>query len=115
MNTSIPTDRCLNCQALYRERVSVLECPSCGSLGPLKSILLKPEVEGVIRSALAKHREGQDKYGVFDPETDTRDIFVEIEEDLLDTINYACYQVLKIRSMRERIVNEQPTYHDPIR
>jgi len=49
------------------------------------------------------HLEGQKKYGVFDPATDTRDLFHEIEEELLDTINYACYQVLKVRAMRERL------------
>ena len=69
------------------------------------TIPLEPEIEVVITLAISRHKEGQEKYGVFDPATDTRDLFHEIEEELLDIINYACYQVLKIRAMREKLRN----------
>lgn len=69
----------------------------------LKTVPLEPEVESIIRAALNRHRIGAEKYGVLDPATDTRNLFHEIEEELLDTINYACYQVLQIRALRERL------------
>ncbi len=68
-------------------------------MAPLKS----NDIACIIREALRRHREGEEKYGILDPATDTRDLFHEIEEELLDTINYAVYQILKIRTLRERL------------
>ena len=40
---------------------------------------------------------------VFRPETDTRDLLQEAEEELLDTVVYAAFQIIKIRRVREKL------------
>jgi len=61
------------------------------------------DVRSVIDAALERHRGGSQRYGSLDPATDKRDFLYEAEMELLDFINYAVYQVLKLRSLRTRL------------
>jgi hypothetical protein len=58
------------------------------------------KVAGVLTMALHRMELGKKKYGEFYPDSDERDLFSEMEEELMDTINYAAMQILKIREMR---------------
>lgn len=39
---------------------------------------------------------------MFDPKTDPRNLFHEIEQEILDSINYLAFQVLKLRATKEK-------------
>ena len=52
------------------------------------------------KKALARLEAGAKAYGVFDPTTDTRDLGEDIEEELLDVMNYAAMLILKVRTLR---------------
>lgn len=60
------------------------------------------QVAQILKRALARMDAGSKKYGVFDPSKDTRDLFREMEDELLDVMNYAAMQILKIRAIRNR-------------
>ena len=57
---------------------------------------------GVFKKAIARQKQGLKVYGEFKPETDKRDLFNEIEEELLDVINYSYFQIMKVRKIKER-------------
>ena len=59
-------------------------------------------VAQIQKRALARMEMGSRKYGAYDPEADTRDLLQEMEDELLDTMNYAAMQILKIRAMKGR-------------
>jgi len=61
------------------------------------------DVRSVIDEALKRHRGGSQRYGDLNVEMDGRDFLHEAEMELLDFINYAVYQVLKLRSLRTRL------------
>jgi len=61
---------------------------------------------GVFASAMRKYRKGEDKHGVFVPETDQRNLLAEMEEEILDAINYLgmfAVQQRKLRAMVEEL------------
>jgi len=62
------------------------------------------EVQSVFMEAALRMRAGRLQYGEFNPERDTRDLFIQAEEELLDTINYLAMQILKIRATRKRLL-----------
>lgn len=57
-------------------------------------------IETVLREALEKYRRGEVKYGPFIPETETRDLLREAEEEILDGINYLAMFLVRIRALR---------------
>lgn len=59
------------------------------------------EIERIIEAALGRYDKGRDKYGPLDPSTDTRDFLLEMEAELLDCINYAVFEILRLRRMRQ--------------
>ena len=54
----------------------------------------------IFMKAKDRERKGLSKYGKFDPATDNRDMYEEMEEELLDVINYAIFQIKKLRYQR---------------
>ncbi len=60
------------------------------------------DLEKVIKEALARYDAGRAKYGPLDLDTDERDFIEEMEAELLDCINYAAFQILRLRKLRER-------------
>ena len=50
----------------------------------------------IFNKAIERQKQGLKTYGEFKPEKDKRDLFNEIEEELLDVINYSYFQILKI-------------------
>ena len=60
------------------------------------------ESREILCEALNRINGGLKTYGVFKPETDKRDMYKEIEEELLDVINYSIMQIRKIRYMKEK-------------
>jgi hypothetical protein len=59
------------------------------------------QVSTILHKALTRCEAGQEEYGEFNPLTDPRDLFEEMEEELLDSIVYHCFQIMKIREMRK--------------
>ena len=57
-------------------------------------------IEGILNEALRKYQRGETKYGVYDPETEARDLLGETEEEILDAINYLAMFLLKLRALR---------------
>ena len=56
----------------------------------------------IFKKALARQKKGLEDYGEFDPKTDTRCMYEEMEDELLDVINYSYFQILKIRELKKR-------------
>jgi hypothetical protein len=52
--------------------------------------------EQIISEANERMEMGQKKYGDYNPATDTRDLYKDMREELLDFINYAIMQIQKI-------------------
>lgn len=66
------------------------------------------EIQGILGEAFGRYRGGEKTYGVFDKCTDTRDFFNEAEEELLDMIVYAAFQIAKLRALKEKMANVKP-------
>ena len=54
----------------------------------------------IFQEALTRYQAGADKYGDFDPWTDRRDLLAEVEEELLDAINYLAMFLIQTRTLR---------------
>ena len=65
------------------------------------------QVFWIQRCALARMEEGAKKYGTFDAESDTRDLFQEMEDELLDLMNYAAMMAIQVRAMRAKYVENR--------
>ena len=46
---------------------------------------------------------GSEEYGEYDPKTDTRDMYREAQEEVLDAIVYMGMEYLRLEAMRIRI------------
>lgn len=57
----------------------------------------------ILGTAFDRYNKGELVYGVFDPEKDPRDFLKETEEELLDVIVYAAFQITRLKEMAERI------------
>ena len=55
----------------------------------------------ILAEAERRMERGRHKYGEFDPATDPRDMLRELEEELLDAINYCTFMVQKIRQITD--------------
>jgi len=60
------------------------------------------QINAVIQEALSRHRGGSKKYGDLDLTTDTRDFYEEAVQELLDSVNYMIYQILKLRALQAK-------------
>jgi len=60
------------------------------------------QVKAVMKDALKRMEEGRKKYGEYDPATDKRALLVEMEEEMLDFVNYACLEVVRLRFLRKK-------------
>lgn len=56
-------------------------------------------VEAVIREALAKYDKGEAEYGQIQFDTDKRDFTNEAIDEMLDTINYLAFAIIKLRRL----------------
>ena len=55
----------------------------------------------ILAAAQRRMEMGRHKYGEFDPATDPRDMLRELEEELLDAINYCTFMIQKIRQITD--------------
>jgi len=68
------------------------------------------QIAQIQKRALARMDAGSKKYGKYDPSEDTRDLFQEMEDELLDAMNYLAMQVWKLRYLRDKTGSiPQPT------
>lgn len=58
------------------------------------------DIEAVIREALNRYDAGRLEHGQLDLSTDKRDFLYEAEQELLDVINYACFEIMKLRGIK---------------
>jgi len=57
-------------------------------------------VKAIFREAIQKFHRGEEKYGVYDPAVDERDMIIETEEEILDAINYLAMFLMRIRTIK---------------
>ena len=55
------------------------------------------EVRSIFDDALQKYHEGEKKYGELDIMKDPRNFLAEAEAELLDTMNYLAFEIIRIR------------------
>lgn len=66
----------------------------------MKAKTLYKELADISIEADAKMLGGEKKYGVYNPDKCERDLFQEMIEENLDSINYARMEILKLRRTR---------------
>ncbi|MBM4135934.1 MAG: hypothetical protein FJ241_03795 [Nitrospira sp.] len=59
------------------------------------------DIEIVIRQALSKYDKGRAEHGELDLTTDRKDFIREVEQELLDCINYCVFQILRLRGIKK--------------
>ena len=57
-------------------------------------------MDDIFEQCKKRQQEGLVQYGEFDPELDDRCMYTEMEEELLDVINYAYFEILKLRKLK---------------
>tara|TARA_R100001082_G_scaffold15827_1_gene8049 strand:- start:252 stop:449 length:198 start_codon:yes stop_codon:yes gene_type:complete len=57
-------------------------------------------MDDIFEQCKKRQQEGLVQYGEFDSELDDRCMYTEMEEELLDVINYAYFEILKIRQLK---------------
>ena len=62
--------------------------------------LEKLAMQEIYSKCLERMDMGRKDYGVFNPLTDKRDLYLEMENELLDFINYAAMEIVRLRSLR---------------
>lgn len=60
------------------------------------------EIWNIFRDAYARYRRGEARYGVIKKETDPRNFFVESEQELLDSIVYDGFEIMRLRALDKR-------------
>ena len=72
------------------------------------------EVLEVQKQALARMEMGSKAYGEFNPKTDERDLYDEMIDELLDFMNYASMQIIKLRHLKANAsVHNDPNPGNP--
>ena len=72
------------------------------------------EVLEVQKQALARMEMGSKAYGEFNPKTDERDLYDEMIDELLDFMNYASMQIIKLRCLKANAyVHNDPNHGNP--
>lgn len=61
------------------------------------------ETTAIFEDAFKRYKLGESRYGVFDKDTDPRDFLLEGEEELLDLMVYANFEIARIRALKKRI------------
>ena len=61
------------------------------------------QVGQILKRVLVRCEQGQKEYGTYKPETETRDMYEETEQELLDAIVYLCFEIIRLRCVRERV------------
>ena len=64
---------------------------------------MKPQtkdIEAVIREALNRYGRGRLEHGQLDLSRDKRDFIHEAIEEMLDAINYLCFEIIRLRSIK---------------
>ena len=61
------------------------------------------EAMKITEKALGRMKGGVKKYGVFDPDTDRRDLLEWAEEELLDHIIYSSMLIMRLRHLGEKL------------
>ena len=61
------------------------------------------DVEIIIKEATARYNTGRAEHGQLDISRDRRDFISEAEQELLDSINYIVFLILKLRSTRDKV------------
>ncbi len=56
----------------------------------------------ILRQAKNKMIAGNKKHGVFDAKTDKRNLYSEMQDELLDVINYSIMEILKIEELKKK-------------
>jgi hypothetical protein len=71
-----------------------------------KSIIIQKDIEmefqDIFEYSLDRFRAGAEEHGDFNPETDTRNDFKEILDELVDSINYLMMFITKLRRVHEK-------------
>jgi len=98
MSDPAPLKTCRFCNEVtgHFQHEGIQVCDECGytsEIDPSQTIIAEADM---------KMDRGKEKYGEFDPVTDERDLLEEMVEELLDVINYARMQILKVREMQGR-------------
>ena len=62
---------------------------------------MTPEDMQIFRQCIEREESGLDEYGEFDPVGDSRNMYQEMIEELYDVINYARFQIKKLRRIDE--------------
>lgn len=94
--------------ALLKRSISVYslwKIPPPPPMGSLPVSGMRPDshdIEAVIRQALDKYEAGRERLGQLNLETDKRNFIDESIEEMLDAINYLCFQILKLRSINAK-------------
>ncbi len=68
------------------------------------------EVRSIFDDALQKYHEGEKKYGELDIMKDPRNFLAEAEAELLDTMNYLAFEIIRIRrvnAMLNKLIQER--------
>jgi hypothetical protein len=58
------------------------------------------KVIGVFSKATTRMQRGAATYGEYDPATDTRDLYQEAQEELLDAMNYLAMEYLRLERLK---------------
>lgn len=61
------------------------------------------DIQKVINKALKRSTIGRRLFGAYKPKADTRNMYEEAEQELLDCINYCVFQIIKLRSLNREI------------
>lgn len=62
----------------------------------------------ILEMCLKKMDSGTKKYGIFNYATDTRCLYSEMQEELVDLINYAVMQIEKIENLKVKSYVKKP-------
>ena len=62
---------------------------------------MTPEDLQIFQQCIDREENGLDEYGEFDPVNDDRDMYQEMIEELYDVINYARFQIKRLRRRSE--------------
>lgn len=61
------------------------------------------DIQKVINKALKRSTIGRRLFGAYKPKVDTRNMYEEAEQELLDCINYCVFQIIKLRSLNREV------------
>jgi hypothetical protein len=104
--------KCRECMTNHVKEIRNCSATSCslfnyrmGKRPTGNTNLKKPEVKpqglkGVIKEALQRYEDGRNEHGNLALSTDKRNFLDEAIEEMLDAINYLCFQILKLRRIK---------------